>query len=154
MRLVTGVAVLLTWGTVIEAEIDQPKSKDFAEGEDVNRLQPLYRRWNDYIRGIGKAQSESSISFMAFETCDQQHGLSDQATDESPAAGPAPGRPERQRCVLLRLERHSGDGAALCSISLVARRGGTGRLQPLRANLEPPRRRLREQSEGVRGRKE
>ncbi|KAB1278009.1 T cell receptor alpha variable 26-2 [Camelus dromedarius] len=36
MRLVTGVAVLLTLGIVIEAEIDQPKSKDFAEGEDVN----------------------------------------------------------------------------------------------------------------------
>ncbi|KAG5207015.1 hypothetical protein JEQ12_018588 [Ovis aries] len=36
MRLVTGVAVFLTLGTVIDAKTTQPNSMDCAEGEDVN----------------------------------------------------------------------------------------------------------------------
>uniref|UniRef100_A0A8C6FH33 Ig-like domain-containing protein n=1 Tax=Moschus moschiferus TaxID=68415 RepID=A0A8C6FH33_MOSMO len=36
MRLVTGVTVFLTLGTVIDAKTTQPSSMDCAEGEDVN----------------------------------------------------------------------------------------------------------------------
>uniref|UniRef100_A0A8C3YE06 Ig-like domain-containing protein n=1 Tax=Catagonus wagneri TaxID=51154 RepID=A0A8C3YE06_9CETA len=36
MRLVTGVMVFLTLGTMIDAQTTQPNSMDCAEGEDVN----------------------------------------------------------------------------------------------------------------------
>ena len=77
---------------------------------------------------------------------EQQHGLSEHSFRQKVQhLGPAPGHPERQRCVLLRPERGTlgQTGLHLCSISLVGRWGSRVGGPVTRANLESFGRRIR-----------
>uniref|UniRef100_A0A4W2GNQ0 Immunoglobulin domain-containing protein n=1 Tax=Bos indicus x Bos taurus TaxID=30522 RepID=A0A4W2GNQ0_BOBOX len=60
MRLVTGVTVFLTMGTVIAAKTTQPSSMDCAEGEDVNLPCNNYTiGGNDYIHSYQQNPNQS-----------------------------------------------------------------------------------------------
>ena len=114
---------------------------DCAEGEDVNL--PCNHSTiggNDYIHWYRQNPNQSPQCVIhGFRDSERQHGLSEHSFRQKVQhPGPAPGHPERRRCVLLRPERGTlgQTGLHLCSISLVGRRGDIAEGAVTRANLE------------------
>ncbi|KAB0374609.1 hypothetical protein FD755_013101 [Muntiacus reevesi] len=120
MRLVTGVTVFLTLGTVIDAKTTQPSSLDCSEGEDVNL--PCNHSTiggNDYIHWYLQNPNQSTVnSSLASLTT---------ASDRKSSTLVLPQVTLRDTAVyycILRGAQWDRRGCT-CAVSLVGRRGDT-----------------------------
>ncbi|KAB0340339.1 hypothetical protein FD754_023219 [Muntiacus muntjak] len=130
MRLVTGVSVFLTLGTVIDAKTTQPDSMDCPEGEDVNL--PCN---HSTIGGNDIGTVNNSMTSLTI------------ASDRKSSTLVLPQVTLRDTTVyycILREAQWDRRGCT-CAVSLVAGRGGHRGGAVKRANLESFRRKVREQ---------
>ncbi|KAI4582739.1 hypothetical protein MJG53_007952 [Ovis ammon polii x Ovis aries] len=149
MRLVIGVTVFLTLGTVINAKTTQPSSMDCAEGEDVNLpCNHSTISGNDYIHWYRQNPNQSPHYVI--------RGLRGTVNSSMASLHIAPDR-KSSTLVLPQVtlrdaavyycalrEAHWDRRGCTCAASLVGRWGdGVGRAVT-RANLESSRRRIRE----------
>ena len=135
---------------------------DCAEGEDVNLPcnHSTIGRMSIYI-GISKIPESTVCRSWLTRHSEQQHGLSDHSFRQKVQhLGPAPGHPERHRCVLLHPERGTlgQTGLHLCSISGGKIEAGQSCGSSHKTNLESSGRRIRravrhEGNEGKRNRR-
>ncbi|KAI4582716.1 hypothetical protein MJG53_007929 [Ovis ammon polii x Ovis aries] len=152
MRLVIGVTVFLTLGTVINAKTTQPSSMDCAEGEDVNlpcNHSTIGR--NDYIHWYRQNpnQSPQYVIHGLRGTVNRSMASLHIAPDKKSSTLVLPQVTLRDATVyycILR-EAHWDRQGCTYAASLVGRWGdGVGRAVT-RANLESSRRRIREHNE-------
>ncbi|KAI4540292.1 hypothetical protein MG293_009333 [Ovis ammon polii] len=154
MRLVIGVTVFLTLGTVINAKTTQPRSMDCAEGEDVNLpCNHSTISGNDYIHWYRQNPNQSPHYVI--------RGLRGTVNSSMASLHIAPDR-KSSTLVLPQVtlrdaavyycalrEAHWDRRGCTCAASLVGRWGDRVGRAVTRANLESSRRRIRERKLGI-----
>ncbi|KAB0339084.1 hypothetical protein FD754_024145 [Muntiacus muntjak] len=130
MRLLAGVTVFLTLGTVIDAKTTQPSSMDCAEGEDVNL--PCNHSTiggNDYIHWYRQNpnQSPQCVIHGLRGTVNSSLASLTIASDRKSSSLVLPQVTLRDTAVYYCVLRgaHGDRRGCTCAVSLVGRRGET-----------------------------